>query len=138
MTDINVFTFTGRLTRDAEMKTTSRGDAILSFSVACNGQKKDGERWIDDPSFFDCSMFGKRGGSICLYMTKGKQVGISGTLKQERWESSGEKKSRIVVRVNDIQLLGGANGTSTQSPVERVEKVFSKPDDDSFESDIPF
>ena len=107
MKDLNVVILLGRLTRDAEVQYTSTGMAIAKFAVAVNRSVKDGDTWKDEASFFDCTMFGKRAEVVAQYLTKGKQIGVSGSLKQDRWEKDGQNRSKVVVIVDDVQLLGG-------------------------------
>ena len=106
MKDLNVVTLMGRLVRDAEVKYTATGTAIAKFAMAVNrSEKVDGE-WKDAASFFDCTMFGKRAEAIAQYLLKGKQVAICGSLKQDRWNSDNGPRSKVVVMVDDIQLVG--------------------------------
>ena len=58
--------------------------------------------------------FGKTAENLAQYMTKGKQVGVDGSLHQDRWEKDGQNMSRVVVNADNIQLLGG--GTEQSSP----------------------
>ena len=104
---MNNVTLIGRLTRDSELKYSSGGAAIANLSIAVNSKKKQGDRWVDDVDYFDCTLFGKQAESLDQYLTKGKQVGIAGRLKQNRWEKDGQNYSKVVVIVNQIDLLGG-------------------------------
>lgn len=104
--DTNNFTLIGRLTRDAALKYTSGGMAIAEFSIAVNRQEKHGETWVDEPSFFDMAIFGKRAEGLAPYLLKGQQVAVNGELKQDRWEKDGKKNSKVAFQVNDLQLLG--------------------------------
>jgi len=108
MKDLNSVVLMGRLVRDCEIKYTSAGTALAKFSIAVNRSVKDGDgQWKVEPSFFDCTMFGARAEAVSQYLTKGKQVGVSGELRQNRWEQDdGQKRSKIEVVVNDIQLVG--------------------------------
>lgn len=103
----------GNLTRDAELRHTQGGMAVLSFSVAVNSHEKKNGEWVDYASFFDCTMFGNRAESISQYLVRGKQVGVDGRLKQERWEKDGVKKYAVKVIVDDIQMLGGKGDGAT-------------------------
>jgi single-strand DNA-binding protein len=102
----------GRLTRDAELKYTSGGTAVCKFSVAVNRKKKDGDNWVDEASFFDVVLWGRQGEALNQYLVKGKQIGVNGELRQERWQDrdSGQGRSRIEIVADNIQLLGGGNG----------------------------
>jgi single-strand DNA-binding protein len=107
MIDLNRVVLIGRLTRDAELKYTANGQAVCKFSIAVNRRKKNGEQWVDEANFFDVVVWGRQGESLNQYLVKGKQVGIDGELRQDRWEQDGQNRSKVEVVVNNIQLLGG-------------------------------
>lgn len=134
MNDINAVTLTGRLTQDAELKYTNGGMAISEFAIAVNGSKKNGDQWEQIASFFDCTMFGKRAESLAHYMEKGKPVAIAGRLDQQRWKSQGgQNRSKIVVIVSDITLIGSKDKNRPAQPQKQeVNKV------DNFVDDVPF
>ena len=135
--DINNVVLCGRLTRDAETKTTTGGLAITNLSLAVNRSVKKNDQWTDEASFFDCTLFGKRGESLSQYLTKGQQVGISGALKQDRWEKDGVKRSKVGIIVDDIQLLGSkSNSEQKRESAQRPDKAGL--DNGCFEDDIPF
>jgi single-strand DNA-binding protein len=130
MRDYNHVGLIGRLTRDAEIKYTSGGMAICNFAVAVNSSVKRGDRWEEEASFFDCVVFGKQAEAVSKYMTKGKQVLVDGSLKQERWEKDGQKRSKVTVTADYIQLLGSKDGG------QRAEVPQSSGND--FQDDVPF
>jgi len=116
MNDVNSIVIVGRLVRDAELKTTKTGVVVLKFSVAVNSSKKDGDKWVDIPSFFDVQFWGKSAAAISSYLTKGKQIAIAGELRQERWtDTEGKSCSKIIINATHIQLLGSKT-TSQQEP----------------------
>jgi single-strand DNA-binding protein len=112
MADINHVVLVGRLTRDAELKYTSGGQAVCKFSIAVNRRKKTGDQWVDEANFFDIVLWGRQGESLNQYLVKGKQVGIEGELRQDRWEQDGQNRSKVEIVATNIQLLSG-NGTGT-------------------------
>ena len=138
---VSVFAI-GRLTRDAELKYTTGGLAISKFSIACNSRAKKGDQWIDEASFFEVSVFGKSAETLNQYLTKGKQIAVQGRMKQERWESEGQNRSKIVINADSVQLLGGDKNTqgsgsdARNSPSRAPETVSDNPPD--FPDDIPF
>jgi single-strand DNA-binding protein len=115
MIDLNLVVLIGRLTRDAELKYTTGGTAVCKFSVAVNRRRKVNDQWEDEANFFDVTLFGKQGETLNQYLLKGKQVGISGELRQERWEKDGQTRSRVEIVANNIQLLGGKDGGTTRN-----------------------
>jgi single-strand DNA-binding protein len=108
--DINKAVLIGRLTRDAELKYTAGGTAVTKFSIAVNRRRKANDRWEDEANFFDVTLFGKQGEALSKYLIKGKQVGVEGELRQERWEKDGQTRSRVEIAANNIQLFGGKDG----------------------------
>ena len=107
MSDINHVTLVGRLTRDAELKYTSSGQAVSKFSIAVNRRRKVEDRWENEANFFDVVTFNKQAESIHPYLQKGKMVGIDGELKQDKWQQDGQNRSKVEIVANYVQLLGG-------------------------------
>jgi len=104
--DINSVTIVGNLTRDAELRSTSGGMAVCKFSVAVNRRVKKGDGWETEAGFFDVNLWGRQAESLNPYLTKGKQVGITGELRQERWQQDGQSRSRVLIVANSVQLFG--------------------------------
>jgi single-strand DNA-binding protein len=101
---------TGNLTRDAELKQTAGGMAIVSMRLAVNDRRKNATsgQWEDVANYVDVTMFGSRGEAVSRFLTKGKAVAIDGKLRWHEWESqAGEKRSKLEVIVDDLELLGG-------------------------------
>jgi len=110
MMDINHVVLIGRLTRDAEYKVLPSGQAVCNFSIAVNRRKKVGDNWEDEPGYFDIVLWGKQADAINRYLTKGKQVGVDGELRQDRWQLDGQNRSKVIISANNVQLLGGSGG----------------------------
>lgn len=115
MADVNYVILIGRLTRDAELKYTTSGLPIASLGLAVNRRRKNGEQWIDEASFFDVSLFGRSAESLKPYLVKGKQIAVEGELRQDRWEQDGQPRSKVVIAANNVQLLGGGQGSAPSS-----------------------
>jgi len=112
----------GRLTKNCEVKEVSEKANVVKFSIAVDRDKENAD-------FFDCFMFVSKESKLPNYLKKGKQVFISGSLQQERWESKdGQKRSKVVIKVNDLQLLGGGNGKKEE--VEELEEVTTSAGED--------
>jgi single-strand DNA-binding protein len=147
--DINHVVLVGRLTRDAELRYANSGTAICVFSIGNTYSMKQGDQWVEESNFFNCVMFGRRAEALHKYLTKGKQIGIDGSLRYSKWEQDGQTRSKVEVHVNEIQLLGGRDGgaggqdrtnTNVASP-DRGGGQQSSGDTNSgseFEDDVPF
>jgi single-strand DNA-binding protein len=134
MNDMNVLAINGRLVKNAELSYTNSGMAIGKFSIASNRSVKKNDKWEDEAGFYDCVMFGKMAQSVNQYLTKGQQVSIAGEIRQERWEKDGQSRSKVVIIVNHIQLMGGKSEPNEEN---RYPKQQGGPE--SFEGDqIPF
>jgi single-strand DNA-binding protein len=108
----------GNVGRDPEMKHTTSGQAITSFSVASNYRYKtaSGEQ-REETEWFNCSAFGKLAEICNQYITKGQQVYIEGRLKSRTYQTqTGETRFSNDVTVNEFQFLGKRNGQA--SPVD--------------------
>lgn len=144
--DLNSVTLIGRLTRDAEIRYTQSGTAIVKFSLAQTHRKKTGDTWSDESHFFDVVMMGKSAESVHRYLTKGKQIAIQGELRQNRWEQDGQPRSKIEIFAFSLQLLGGNSGTgnsgsnqfnSNQSSGNDSYDSYAGPSE-PFDDDVPF
>jgi single-strand DNA-binding protein len=109
MTDTNVVTVIGRLTKDAELK-REYGLAVGFFNIATNRKKKDSStgNYVEEASFLDINVFGKYAETIAPRLKQGTQVCVAGELKQERWtDRARQQKSRVVIVADSIQIIGG-------------------------------
>jgi len=96
----------GNLGKDC-VKNDVNGKTVLNFSVAHTEKfkNKSGEQqsktvWID------CSWWSDKT-TIAQYLTKGTQVYVEGTPEVRTYESNGETKATLSMRVLSVQLLGG-------------------------------
>lgn len=126
---INRATISGNLTRDAELRSTASGTPVLSFTVAVNDRRKSNQtgEWEDVPNFIDCTLFGKYGQSIAQYMTKGAKVAVEGKLRWSQWERDGQKRSKVEVMAETVELMQrreAATAPADASPVYDDEIPF--------------
>ena len=101
---MNVWTFTGRLGADGELRTTQSGEKVLGFRVANDvgfGDRKT-TQWVD------CSIWGRRAESLAPHLTKGKSVVVSGEVTLREYEKrDGTRGAGLSVRVAEIDFTGG-------------------------------
>jgi single-stranded DNA-binding protein len=132
MNDVNSVVLIGRLTKDADIKYLQSGTAVLNFSLAVNESVKNGDSWSEIANFFDITFYGQQGEGLRQYLGKGKQIAITGTLQQQRWQKDGQTKSKIVVIAKMVQLLGSTRNGNLDSTVNP-----SSANDESIDT-IPF
>ena len=78
---------------------------------------KDGQQ-KEEVTFVDVTYFGKVAEVCGEYLRKGSSVIVSGRLKSESWEdkTTGQKRSKLVVIGEGMQMLGGrGEGVPRQS-----------------------
>jgi single-strand DNA-binding protein len=145
---INQVILMGRLTRDPEVRTTSTGKTITSFSIAVDRGGQD-----DQADFFDVTAWEKLGELVSQYLSKGRRCLIQGRLRQDSWDDkeTGKKRSKVEVVATDVTFLDGPSGEGTSAPAayQNTQSATSskKPDDVVIEdiddkpidlSEIPF
>ena len=103
---MNKVIISGRLTRDPEMRYSQSAEplAVTRFSIAVNRRfKKDGE---PDADFINCVSFGKTAEFISKYFTKGKMIGVVGSLRTNSWtDNNGQKRVSTDVQVEEVEFL---------------------------------
>lgn len=99
---LNQITIMGRLTRDPELRYTSSGTAVTSFTLAVErdfGGKDGGEKPVD---FIDCLAWRHTAEFVANYFSKGRMAVVSGQLQVRNWEdkNGNRRKSYEVVAQN--------------------------------------
>lgn len=109
----------GNVTRDPEMRTTTSGSQVCSFAIAVNRSYKDSSgAQQDQVSYIDCVAWGKSAEIICQYIKKGSPLLVSGRLEQRSWDdkSSGQKRSRTEIVIEDFSFIGNNGVASNYTP----------------------
>ena len=108
MSDMNVCTFIGRVTRDAELtQVGAKNTSLTKWGIANN----TGFGQYEHTQFFNCQMWGKQGESIKQYLTKGKQICVTGMLEDTSWEGDDSvKHQQWTLTVSQVSLLADAHG----------------------------
>lgn len=138
----------GNLTRDPELRTTTTGRSVCSFTVAVNRPRRDASgSQTDDTMFVNCSAWGSTGETINKYLHKGDAILVSGRLRQEEWEGrDGQKHVNIVIDVDDFNFIGGGrssdgassySGASASSSSSSAGNSTSASSDSTTPTDIP-
>ena len=100
---VNSVTLVGRAGRDPEVRYFESGSVGANLTLAVNRRSRD-----DEPDWFNLEIWGKQAQVAADYVKKGSRLGIIGSLKLDRWtdRASGEERSKPVVRVDRLELLG--------------------------------
>lgn len=133
---VNTVVVAGNLTRDIEVRRTQSGYPVVTFGIAVNDRKKNGQtgEWEDVPYFFDVTAFGERWEKLAEYFGKGSKVTVQGKLVQSTWQKDGQRRSKVEIVANEIELPpkgGGQQRSTTPSTQYSDASVYS-------DDDIPF
>ena len=145
MASYNRVILVGNLTRDVELKYTQGGTAVTEIGLAVNDRRKSqtGE-WVDETTFVDITLWGRTAEVASEYLSKGSPVLIEGRLKFDTWETDGQKRSKLRVVGEKMQMLGGRGGGGgrTQRDQNEYSQAAPEPAQASSgappEDDIPF
>jgi single-strand DNA-binding protein len=99
--NVNSVSIAGRVGRDPEVRYFESGTNKTSCSLAV--------RRTSQTDWFDLEAWGKTGEVMGNYVRKGGLIGILGQIKFEEWtdKSTGELRSKPVILVGELELLGG-------------------------------
>jgi single-strand DNA-binding protein len=116
MASFNRVILLGNLTRDIELKYTANQTAVTDIGLAVHDRRKTANGdWVDETTFVDVTLWGRTAEIAGQYLSKGSPVLIEGRLKLDTWESEGQKRSKLRVVGERLQLLGGRSGPNGAS-----------------------
>ena len=123
----NVFVFTGRITKDLEVKEVSNGTKVLNFSLAVDNPFKK-----DDTSFFDIVTFNKKAETLAEYCGKGSKIAVNGSAKQERFkDKEGNNRSTVRFTADNFEFLDNKGQSNNQSQQQKGQNKSQKPSNDN-------
>ena len=106
---LNTITLVGHAGRDPEIRFFESGTVVSNFTLAVNKPGKD-----EAPDWFHLEIWGKQAQVAADYIRKGSLVGVVGRMTSEQWtdRNSGEMRSKAVVKVERLALLGSKAGNT--------------------------
>lgn len=130
---MNKVVLIGRLTKDPDLKfAQGTGKAITRFTLAVNRLMKK-----DEADFINCIAFGKTGETIAQYLTKGKQLAITGNIRTGSYEAKdGTKKYTTDVIIDSFEFISGGQANQTNPEINNSIDEFDDMIQD--DGDIPF
>nr|DAF47248.1 MAG TPA: Single strand binding protein [Siphoviridae sp. ctb3910] len=132
---MNNVVLVGRLTKDPELRYLTSGTAVATFTMAIDRdyKNKDGSTTTD---FIPVEIMGKPAEFVANYITKGRLVGVQGSIRVDRYETpDGEKRTFTKVAGRNIQALESkAKVEQGEQAPQESQAEFSAVDDD----DVPF
>ena len=113
MASYNKVMIIGNLTRDPEMKYTPKGTAVAEIGLAVNrNYTADNGEKREEVTFIDVTLWGRVAEIVGEYCKKGRPLFVEGRLQLDTWDDkqTGQKRSKLKVVGENIQLLGGREG----------------------------
>ena len=113
MASFNKVMLLGNLTRDPEVKYTPKGSAVADIGLAVNRTyTTDGGEKREETTFVDVTMWGRQAEIAGEYLKKGRPIFVEGRLQLDTWDDkqTGQKRSKLKVVGENLQLLGGRDG----------------------------
>ena len=107
---VNKVILIGNLGKDPEVKVTPSGTPVAKFSLATNERYKDkAGQWQDRTEWHNLVAWQRTAEIIGEYVKKGSKIYVEGRLQTSSWDdkTTGEKKYRTEIVVNDLVLLSG-------------------------------
>jgi single-strand DNA-binding protein len=107
MASFNRVILIGNLTRDIELRYLPSQMAVADIGLAVNDRRKNANgEWIEETTFVDVTVWGRTAEVMSEYLSKGSPVFIEGRLKLDSWEQDGQKRSKLKVVCERMQLIG--------------------------------
>lgn len=138
---LNVIAIMGRLSRDPELRQTTTGKSVASFTIACSRGRKDANGkdlvdWIPVVTWEHTAEF------VCKYFEKGSLIAIYGRLQSRTYKDrDGNNRTAIEIVANNANFAGskrtdgGSNsvptGGSYNEPTVQYDEI-------EYEGDLPF
>lgn len=120
----NKVIISGRITHDIELRTTPNGKSVANISLAINKTyKKDGEK-KEEVTFVNVALWGRTAEVAHQYSGKGQPLFVEGRLETSNWtdKESGEKRSRLEIVGESIQLLGSKRDNKQSTEPTRTDE----------------
>ena len=138
---LNVIAIMGRLSRDPELRQTTTGKNVASFTIACSRGRKDANGkdlvdWIPVVAWEHTAEF------VCKYFEKGSLIAIDGRLQSRTYKDrDGNNRTAIEIVANNANFAGskrtdgGSNSVPTGGSYNEPTVQYDEIED---ESDLPF
>ena len=140
---INSVVLMGRLTADPELRTTTTGKSVCSFTVAVDsGFQRAGEERAAD--FINVVAWEQTANFVCRYFHKGSMIAIQGRIQTRRYEDkTGAKRTAFEVIAREVSFCGSKAETGTGAGNAQAPASYSNGSAEDFstvvdDDDLPF
>jgi single-strand DNA-binding protein len=131
MPSYNRVVLMGNLTRDVEVRYIGSGTACTEIGIAVSRQwfDKQANQKKEETTFVDVTLWGRTAEIAGEYLAKGRPVLIEGRLQLDQWDdkTSGQKRSKLKVVGESMQLIGSRDSGQQGSQTQRQSKPSQVP-----------
>jgi len=127
---VNKVFILGNVGKDPEIRSTQSGMTIASFTLATADRAKDAQgNWVDKTEWHNLVAFQRTAEIVRDYVKKGTQLFIEGKIQTRSWDdkSTGKKKYRTEILVNELVLLGKPEGKPTTGAASNARATTTQP-----------
>ena len=140
---MNKLTIIGNLTRDPELRTTSTGVNVCTFTVAVNRRRSSQNSNQPEADFFRVSAWRQLGENCQRYLAKGRKVAVVGPVSVQTYTGAdGTTRASLEVTADDVEFLSSRNEDAGYAPAAPAQPVSAAPAMNGFEEvddeDLPF
>ena len=130
---LNHIVLQGRLTRDPELRQTSNGVEVASFTLACDRDFPNAQTQTRETDFIDVVAWRNKATFVHQYFSKGKEAVVSGRLQLRDWtDNNGTKRRSAEIVADNVYFCGGKDIKPSTGPVTADD--FTEVDD----GELPF
>ena len=128
----------GNLTRDPELRTTSNGIAVCTFTLAVSRRFKNANG-ANDTDFLNVVVWRAQADSCAKYLKKGSKAAVSGSIQTRSYEVEGQKRYATDIVADEVQFLSTRSGDGDYE-LESAPAVKSAPVStlEPVDEDLPF
>ena len=129
----------GRLTRDPELKTTTTGVSVTTFSIAVERNYVNEETGQRDADFINCLSWRKQAENIARYCSKGSQIALEGRIQVRSYEDrDGNKRFVTEVVADNVTFLSPKKKEEVEEKQEESNDFNFEDEIELTEEDLPF
>lgn len=138
MADFNQAVILGNLTRDPELRSTTSGQSVASFTVATNRRwtTKDGQQQ-EETEFHNIVAWGKLAEIVSQILYKGRKVLVAGRLRTRQWEGQDGVKRYSTEIVADHVSATGPSRAGGEVPAKTDGETMPQQENAAPEVNVP-
>jgi single-strand DNA-binding protein len=126
MASYNRVILVGNLTRDPELRYIPSGTAVSEIGLAVNDRIKRNDQWVEEVTFVDITLWARTAEVANEYLSKGSSVLIEGRLKLDSWEKDGQKRSKLRVVGEKMQMLSGGSHAGARDTAQQQSDQYGQ------------